>query len=124
MPFFQNAVKYTKFDSVLNIDYEKEAQDLLVHISMTSLHIRPEEAQKIFQRSVSGDEAHRRNKQGKGLGLYHAKKLFGVSRADISVSPGDLLDAAGYSKNTFNISIPTNIHPRTQVHDLYPSVLS
>ena len=56
----------------------------------------------MFDYNFSGEEAGKRKKQGKGLGLYHARKLLELSNVTIRAIPGESVDEH-YARNTFRL---------------------
>ncbi|MDD2657250.1 MAG: ATP-binding protein [Candidatus Pacebacteria bacterium] len=106
IPLFENAAKYTKYDSDFQIKYEVDGDNLIIKFEMVSIPIHSHEAEKIFNPGTSGEEAIRRHKQGKGLGLSHARKLLFLSGASIAVIPGIFQTGDHYATNVFEIKLP------------------
>ncbi|HFC11181.1 MAG TPA: HAMP domain-containing histidine kinase [Candidatus Kaiserbacteria bacterium] len=64
--FFSNAVKYTKSDSEIRLNYSSDAKSL--DISMISLKMEKSEIVSLSNNGVRGIHAH--NISGKGIGLF------------------------------------------------------
>lgn len=81
IPFFENMSKYTLDDSKIYVSMN----NMEVNFDMTSIKIDPDEKNVIFDKNYSGKYAKIAGKNGKGLGMYTAKKLFRLNNINIDV---------------------------------------
>ena len=102
IPILHNLKKYVKEGSYIDIHYSKDRDHLFIDISTMSLGVLKEEAEKIFERGYSGHFARELKRDGRGLGMYHAKSLLNMSHADIRFIPGDIKDD-GYAQNVIKL---------------------
>lgn len=109
---FENAAKYTKPDSQIEVDFNKtETEDNhCINITMESLYVEPEEVAHIFEKGFSGNSALKADKAGTGLGMYHAKELINLSNGDIIFTAGSKISSKyrgnRYAMNNIRIMIP------------------
>jgi len=112
VPLFDNATKYAMLGSWFFIKFIDSKEDFRVQLEMTSLQIKPEEREKIFERGYSGINAKKTRSYGSGLGLAMAVDLLSYSKAKLRLlSPeGSPMvnspDHFDYEKNIFEILIP------------------
>ena len=107
----ENATKYVEPSSELNITFECKNGEYIVRIIMMSYYVSHDDRKHIFEEGYSGETALRLGTNGKGIGMYRAKKLLEQSGAKIIIDFGeDINNENGieYSQNIFNIILPQN----------------
>ena len=105
----ENASKYVKPHTVVQISFRKESGYQVINIDMKSLHINQEEVESIFQEGHSGKEAIRSKLNGDGIGLYRAKRFVELNGGSLTVYPGEEQEEYNgllYSSNRFVLSLP------------------
>lgn len=70
----ENACKYSKKDSLVTIEIERQDELVVVKVSNNGSSIPSEERSRVFDRFYRGAEA-KRSTSGSGLGLYVARKI-------------------------------------------------
>lgn len=80
-----NIIKYIKpnTDLVISFVYEKARKKTIVTFKMESLFVSKNEENRIFDEGYSGKQAIDCNMNGKGLGMFTAKKLLNENKANI-----------------------------------------
>lgn len=109
---FLNAVKYCLSNTRINIEFDQKQDKFCISITMTSLEIKPEEAEAIFEEKVSGSHAKAHSLAGTGVGLSIAKNLFELNGVSIYIEPGtDIRVRSGkrYATNKFFICFPNKL---------------
>ena len=71
---FDNAVKYSKNNSMINITMKQTEMFYKIQVRDYGIGIRDGEENKIFQRFYRGEQA--RGQEGCGIGLYLSERLF------------------------------------------------
>lgn len=105
---FDNAVKYTAENSILNITFSNTSTKVIVSISMTSILVLPDETNDIFLENYSGYWATELDLKGHGIGMFYAKKLVEMNKGEIVFCPGEesyKLNGIPYAKNTIKITL-------------------
>lgn len=111
VPFFENAVKYVLPDEEINIFFTTIDSQIVINIKMTSVQIKGDERNKIFQEGFSGEVAKKNKKSGNGLGLFRTKTLLQLSNARIEVIPNfdppgrKFINGVQYEVNLFKIFV-------------------
>ncbi|WP_448133771.1 sensor histidine kinase [Stenotrophomonas rhizophila] len=102
-----NAVKYTRRNSSLNVYVSLDAVDQRVDIrfDMESLTIPEEERDRVFEEGYSGARAVTHKINGEGIGLFQAREMARLNGGEIYLLAGKQLDNE-YSRNAFTISLP------------------
>jgi len=105
--FFDNAVKYTKPNSEILINFEKLSEkDFLIKIEMMSMRIEKDEIEKIFEEGYSGVNA--KNEAGDGIGMFTAKEALRLNDLIINVIPNysrsEVLNGNKFVYNIFEIT--------------------
>lgn len=96
--FFSNAVKYTKFDSEIRLNYSIEEKSL--DISMISLKMDKDELTSLHKEGIRGN--HAKNIPGNGIGLFViAKALELMGKGPMYISPAYEKGSAEYMENHF-----------------------
>lgn len=103
----ENAVKYTRRNSSLNVSVSLDSIESKVDIrfDMESLTIRSNEVDRVFEEGFSGSQAVSRGLHGAGIGLHQAREMARLNGGELYLLPGRQLDGE-YSKNTFTITLP------------------
>ena len=107
--FWNNAVKYAKPYSDINISFSPSAsiKGINVTISMISLAILPSEKDSLFIKGVSGSEAKKARLDGHGMGMYYIQECVNKSGGLFTVDIGSSShNSSGklYASNTFRFS--------------------
>jgi len=104
-----NATKYIRPNSTLNVRFQKDENNFNLKLEMSSLRISNEEKRNIFQEGVSGLMAIKLGKSGKGLGLGTTAKILELNNAELiienNVDPQKAYKEKGieYEENVFTI---------------------
>lgn len=106
----ENATKYIKPNSVLNVDIQNINEHIYIKMKMTSLEIKEFEIESIFVEGISGELSKKLGKAGNGIGMSIAKKIILLNSGELLVrpNPATLSDIMGinYQENTFIIKLP------------------
>lgn len=109
---FENASKYIARDSYFKISFVNQAEFIDIHFDMTSLKIKPEEKEKIFNEDYSGEFSKSTTLAGNGIGLSIVKKLVeynnGSVKIDIDTDTNQKIKIMNipFERNRFIISLP------------------
>ena len=106
---FFNAIKYMKSHSTLNIGISEDDKYVSVDFIMESLHIFPEEIDKIFDDHYSGRIPSVNGMAGKGLGMGLIRKAVQLNNGRFEIYPGKYskkVEGKLYSENKFRIILP------------------
>ena len=108
--FWNNAVKYAKPSSEINISFSPSAsiKGINVTINMISLAILPAEKDSIFMKGVSGSEAKKARLDGHGMGMYYIQECVNKSGGLFSIDIGSSIHNSrgkSYASNTFRFSL-------------------
>lgn len=106
----ENATKYVERESLFSIQFLRSQHSFRVEFVMRSLHIDEAEQEHIFQERYRGSQAQKATKEGKGIGLYRAKRLAHFMDGELSLEAGEEAikgkDGLMYSDNKFVIELP------------------
>jgi len=106
----ENAAKYIKPKTSLNVEIKDADEFIEIHMDMISLEIKEGEADRIFEEGVSGELACRIGKSGNGIGMNRAKKILELNSGTVSVRPlcntVEAFIGVNYQRNIFIISLP------------------
>lgn len=108
IPVFNNLRKYAKEGSEITFSYKQEKSQIVLDIHTHSLGVPEAEQEEIFKKGVSGSYARELKKEGKGLGMYHARALLALSNTRISFKAGEILED-GYGRNVIKITLPASV---------------
>ena len=104
---FDNALKYCQDGSDIIVTYNSVSSKVIIDIEMISVYVKDDDFNRIFQPNYRGDEA-RKIGNGKGLGLYLAKRMLELNNSKIffrrlsnSISAGEI----SFSRNLFVIHV-------------------
>ena len=107
-----NAVKYTKSKTNIEVKFNKNESFLTISFIMLSPLIDKEEVSLIFDKGYRGNNVRHLHTSGYGYGLYCAKQLLSNAGASIIVIPGEVEcydNGVEYALNEFQIILPTNL---------------
>lgn len=107
----ENATKYVKPQTQISITFNVENNRFIINISMKSLLIEENEENDIFNEGYSGTWAKKMRQQGKGIGMFRARRLIELNDGFLDVNAGNdisILNGIKYATNTFIISLPMN----------------
>ncbi|WP_162916223.1 HAMP domain-containing histidine kinase [Burkholderia sp. PAMC 26561] len=110
----ENACKYSAHSSSIAISFVSDGVgSLVLSLSMNSLEVKCDEADKIFSESYSGEAAIARKSNGMGLGMFLARELFQISGIGVQFYPGvptrNSFKEMAYAQNTLEITFPKAI---------------
>lgn len=107
----ENAVKYVKPNTDVEISITSSGEIVSVAFRMHSLEIAENEVDAIFEDGYSGEASKQTGKCGSGIGMGMVKDILNINRAKISVQiyPGTKHQYrnAAYQMNVFCIDLPT-----------------
>lgn len=108
-----NAAKYCKEKTDIQISFDQYDDDFWITIDMISLHSSLDEKDKIHLNGFSGDMAKRGGTAGKGLGMGLVKELLRLNAATIDsimgtplVSERRVVGGLIYANNKFIVKFP------------------
>ena len=105
----ENAVKYVKHDSKIRVKFNIYEKKLNMCIEMCSIYTAPEERERIFEEGYSGENAHKLQRHGKGIGMNRAKRLLNLNNIALVCKFGDAMTREGdvdFAMNSFKIEFP------------------
>lgn len=106
---WNNAIKYTKHNSIITITYSNNLHSVTTEIKMLSLYIEPDERDRIMREGESGSWAKRTGKDGHGIGMFYIKRLTELNKGHFTLIAGNTKtydDGIPYSYNSFRIELP------------------
>ncbi|MGZ0655927.1 ATP-binding protein [Coraliomargarita sp. W4R72] len=116
----ENASKYAKNATDINVQFEECDNDIKITISMWSLLILPEEADTIFDEGVSGFYAIKTKKSGDGIGMNRAKKLIEHNQGALQIfcdyETRHTTENVEYQKLDVVVTLPKGRKGSTQGH--------
>lgn len=104
----ENAAKYVKPKSTIEIIFKEMNENIFLHFKMTSLYIEETEYSKIFVEGFSGSEAKKTSKDGEGIGMWRIQQMLELNNFSIEVKPGieiEKLNGFRFSDNEFIIKL-------------------
>ena len=81
----ENAIKYSKDDSEITLDYERRENKLIVSVKNDYDVIPREKLKTLFDKFTRIDDSTTRTTRGKGLGLYIVKGLIEAMNGEIRI---------------------------------------
>ena len=99
----ENALKYSKPNSKINIDFEDFADFFLIKFKMTSTYVKPIERDLIFGEGFSGEIAKKTGKSGDGIGMWRIKQMIELNGGCFETVFGDDIE------KVMGISFSTNL---------------
>lgn len=103
-----NTVKYAAENSLLDISFDSFKDKLKICFSMTSILVKQDEIDMIFDEKYSGQWVSELGLQGHGIGMYYAKKLIELNNGKIEFIAGKekyKLDGVPYADNVIEITL-------------------
>lgn len=101
--FFDNAIKYSKPESKIDIHFTKNGKSFMIEVAMISLRIEHDELELIFRDGYIGKYAT--EESGDGIGMYVIKKALKMINIGIKVNPdysiSENYNGKQYVKNRF-----------------------
>ncbi|APY00399.1 sensor histidine kinase [Lacinutrix venerupis] len=104
----ENASKYVRPKSTVEITFNEVNEDIFVHFKMSSLFIEESEYSKLFIEGFSGNEAKKTSKDGEGIGMWRIKQMLELNGFSIDVKPGkdiENLNGFRFADNEFIIRL-------------------
>lgn len=102
---FDNAVKYSKDYTIIQVSLLQTKNLIKIHIKDNGIGIKPEDLNHIFDRFYRADKARSRANGGNGLGLSIAKNLIEDYSGDLQITSVDgegttaIITLKAFSKN-------------------------
>jgi len=113
-----NASKYVKVGSDIEIAINEEDSQAVISMTMTSLKISPNEVSRLFEEGYSGNLAVKTGKAGGGIGVFLVKKVLELNNGSIELKiyPNTAESVLGidYQMHTFEIKLPRRPTPAIQ----------
>jgi len=81
----ENAVKYVKPNTTLNISISDDGDNTLICFEMISLQITANEIETLFDEGISGEYANKFGKSGSGIGMSRASNILQLNSSSIRV---------------------------------------
>lgn len=85
----ENATKYVRHNSNIEISFEELKNEIKVHFDMTSTYVEPSERATVFFEGVSGNMAKKMKKNGDGIGMWRIKQMMELNGGDFTAIFGD-----------------------------------
>lgn len=103
----ENATKYIQRNSTFDICFVDLGDEAQILFDMTSLKIQDDERERIFNEGYSGEMALKKEKQGKGIGMFRVKRILELNNAKIEVEfKNDYRSGSSdYQNNIFKITL-------------------
>jgi len=107
---FDNALKYCKPESEVDVHISLEDGKILIEFNMISLKVNKNEVDKIFIEGYCGDSAKQIQLSGDGVGLYMTKRILSRINSTITFSQREeyTYNSIQYQRNIFTICINLN----------------
>lgn len=106
----ENATKYIKHKSVLEVNIHDNGAYTTVEMDMVSTKISETEKKSIFEEGVSGEIPKKLGKSGDGVGLDRVKKIIELNNGFIELTTypenSELILGIPYQRNVFSIHLP------------------
>lgn len=97
-----NAVKYNYKEGKVDVNLEKDIDQITIKVSDTGIGMKQEETSKLFNEFVRIKNEKTRNITGSGLGLSIVKKVINLYNGDIQI------DSTPEKGSTFTVILPLN----------------
>lgn len=108
-----NSAKYVKPSTDIEVNFENSGEDTVISFTMTSIVIKPDEVDRIFDDGFSGCIPKANKINGSGLGMGLIKKAVELNNGTFSVIPGETYTKAKngiyYAQNLFVITLHKNL---------------
>lgn len=106
----ENAAKYIKPKTNLNVLLRNEGAFVCVSFDMQSTEINADEALLIFEEGISGNIARKTGKSGSGIGLSRAKKIVELNEGRLELKPhfdsAEVEMGVTFQRNVFELYLP------------------
>lgn len=106
----ENATKYIKQKSILEVNIHDNGAYTTVEMNMVSTRISESEKKSIFEEGVSGEIARKLGKSGDGVGLDRVKKIIELNNGFIELTTypenAEFILGIPYQRNVFSIHLP------------------
>ena len=102
-----NAAKYTKNNSTIDITFKENRNNIIVDFKMTSIFVAPKEREIIFNEGVSGAIAKEMKKNGDGIGMWRIKQMLELNNGLFTAKFGDKIEThngCDFAENIFSLS--------------------
>lgn len=104
-----NAAKYVRPSTDIYVEYENIGKNIIITFKMTSIHIKRDEVNQIFNDGFSGSIPKAHELSGSGLGMGLIRKAVSLNNGIFTVIPGTSYikgrNGILYSENKFVITI-------------------
>lgn len=100
----ENALKYSKPNSKVYIDFQDNTSEISIKFKMTSTYVKQSERDLIFNEGFSGEIAKKMGKSGDGIGMWRIKQMMELNSGNIEVIFGDEIEkimGINFSTNIF-----------------------
>ncbi|HEY0699374.1 MAG TPA: HAMP domain-containing sensor histidine kinase, partial [Micromonospora sp.] len=84
-----NAGKYSPADSPIELDADADTRTVVLRVADRGIGIRPEQAERAFDRFWQGESGDRRRYRGAGLGLYLVRRIVERQNGWVCLRPRD-----------------------------------
>jgi hypothetical protein len=85
----ENATKYVRHNSNIEISFEENHNEIKVHFDMISTFVEASERTLVFNEGVSGIMAKKMKKNGDGIGMWRIKQMMELNGGDFTAIFGD-----------------------------------
>jgi hypothetical protein len=102
-----NATKYTKNHSTIDITFKENRNNIIVDFKMISIFVEPKEREIIFNEGISGTIAKELKKNGDGIGMWRIKQMLELNNGGFTAKFGDKTEThngCGFAENIFSLS--------------------
>lgn len=102
----ENATKYVRHHSNIEISFEELKSDINVHFDMTSTYVEPSERTDVFNEGISGSVARKMKKNGDGIGMWRIKQMMELNGGDFTAVFGnkkETLMGYDFANNRFTL---------------------
>jgi hypothetical protein len=103
----ENASKYVKPKSTMEISFKEIENELKVVFEMDSLNIEDDEIEEIFNEGYSGKNARKIGKSGEGLGLSRIEQMLQLNKGFLEIEKGQEVEKVmgfRFARNKFILS--------------------
>lgn len=100
----ENALKYSKPNSKIFIDFQDNSTEISIKFEMISTFVKITERELIFNEGFSGEIAKKIGKSGDGIGMWRIKQMMELNSGSITAIFGDEIEkimGLDFSTNTF-----------------------
>lgn len=108
----ENASKYAKPNSEIDITFNEDKDFIFMNLIMPSLLISPEEKDKIFDEGFSGSLAKKLNKSGDGIGMWRIRQMIELNLGEFTLICGEEIEnyrGIEFAENKFIVKLRKNM---------------